>query len=155
MVNDKEMHSMRKRSKRQLRSGSGVERSEVPTLVVRQTKRNKAPKQSEKDLLSQVKQLLDIFAGKGLLSYRRIHVMPVQISAFRCRPNVEMVGMEDLQIYLLGGKTLFWELKSTSGKQSDNQIMRENELLSLGHVYRVIRSLDQASSELTSFGFSL
>lgn len=63
--------------------------------------------------------------------------------------------MEDIQIYLMGGRTLYWELKRKDGRQSPAQKSRESELVMLGHNYKVIRSLDQAISELASLGFYL
>ncbi|NBW16395.1 MAG: hypothetical protein EBR82_51285 [Caulobacteraceae bacterium] len=63
--------------------------------------------------------------------------------------------MEDLQIYLMGGRTLYWELKSPTGKQSDEQKKRQDELTNLGHDYKVIRSLEQALSELGAKGLSV
>ena len=80
--------------------------------------------------------------------------MPVMRGG-RMAANPDQAGMEDLQIYLLHGRTLYWELKSMVGKQSEHQKKRQAELLALGHDYKVIRSLDQALSELGSKGLSI
>ena len=108
----------------------------------------------EASLLKEIKETLQVLKGQGLLGFRRIHVMPV-IRNGRVTSNPDQMGMEDLQIYLLGGRTLYWELKSPTGKQSENQKSRETELISLGHSYKVIRSLEQAISELSAKGLSL
>lgn len=81
--------------------------------------------------------------------------MPIQCGGWRTRPNNDMAGMEDLQIYIFGGKTLYWELKSDKGKQSPRQKEREQELLALGHKYFLIRNIEQALGSLRAEGLSL
>lgn len=108
----------------------------------------------ESDLLKEIKQVLDILKRQGLIAYRRIHVMPVMRGG-RMASNNDQAGMEDLQVYLMNGRTLYWELKSQAGKQSDRQKARQAELTSLGHDYKVIRTLNQALSELGSKGLSV
>lgn len=144
------MLNMQKRSLKKLRRGPDKRGNEVLPRSV--------PKRggiSEADLLREIKRILDVFKNQGFLAYRRIHVMPVMVNRFATRPNNEMSGMEDLQVALLGGKTLYWELKSPTGKQSESQIKREAELKALGHNYTVIRSTEQALSELRAQGLSL
>ena len=111
-------------------------------------------KGSEANLLRQVKAILEILKQQGLIAYRRIHVMPV-FRGGKMSANPEQAGMEDLQVYLMNGRVLFWELKSLTGKQSEHQKKRQEELTSLGHKYTVIRSLDQAISELSAQGLNL
>lgn len=108
----------------------------------------------EKDLLKEVKKLLDIFKSKGVLSYRRIHVMPVMRGG-KMSMNKDMAGIEDIQLYLPGGVTLMWELKKKGGKQSPAQLLRESELLKLGHRYYVIQSLSQSIEILSFYGVQL
>ena len=69
--------------------------------------------------------------------------------------NPDQCGVEDIQVYLMGGRTLYWELKSPTGKQSEHQKQRQEELTNLGHDYKVIRSLEQALSELGAKGLSV
>lgn len=110
---------------------------------------------SEKELLSNVKKILTLLANQGLLAFRRIHVMPIQVMGVRCRPNIDQNGMEDLQIYLMGGKTVYLELKSATGKQSPHQLARQRELSALGHDYLVCNSLDAFIVALRERGLSL
>lgn len=111
-------------------------------------------KKRESDLLKEIKSMLEILKKQGLISYRRIHVMPVMRGG-RMAANPDQAGMEDLQVYLLYGRTLYWELKSATGTQSELQKKRQAELSALGHCYRVIRSLDQAISELAANGLNI
>lgn len=138
---------MRERSLRPIRGGASSQGRKVLSRGVFNA--------HERDVLSQIKKMLDLFKAQGLLSYRRIHVMPIKINRFQSRPNRDMAGMEDLQLYLFGGKVLFWELKSDKGSQSKEQKVREAELLALGCEYKIIRSLEQAISELRAKGLSL
>lgn len=110
--------------------------------------------QSEAQLLLQIKKVLTILKHRGELTFRRIHVMPIQVGQFRTRPNKDMRGLEDLQVYLPNGKTLYWELK-TKTKQTDVQKQREAELKRFGHDYCIIRSLDEAIEELSSYGVNV
>ncbi len=111
------------------------------------------PKYKERELLVSVKKILNIFKNQGLISYRRISVMPI-IREGRYLPNKEMVGMEDIQAYLMGGKLWCIELKTTTGKQSEHQKAREKELKELGFDYSVIRSVDELLSNLRQRGLS-
>ncbi|NDD53890.1 hypothetical protein EBZ39_08415 [bacterium] len=111
-------------------------------------------KTTESDLLKQIKATLEVLKAQGLISYRRIHVMPV-FRKGRMSKNPDQCGMEDIQVYLMGGRTLYWELKSPTGKQSEHQKQRQEELTNLGHDYKVIRSLEQALSELGAKGLSV
>jgi hypothetical protein len=115
----------------------------------------KKPSEKEADLLVNVKKILDLFKLQGLLSYRRMHVMPVMRGAGRFSVNKDMAGIEDLQIYLYGGKTIYMELKTKKGKQSDAQLQREEELLTLLHDYVVIRSVDELIKCLNERGLSI
>ena len=53
------------------------------------------------------------------------------------------VGHADFNIYLPNGKTLFFEVKTPIGKQSDHQKRFENEVNNLGFKYFLVRSLDE------------
>lgn len=111
--------------------------------------------EKEADLLVNVKKILDLFKLQGLLSYRRMHVMPVMRGTGRFSVNKDMAGTEDLQIYLYGGKTIYMELKTKKGKQSEAQLAREEELLTLLHDYVVIRSVDELIKCLNERGLSI
>jgi hypothetical protein len=100
------------------------------------------------------KSILDIFKGQGLLSYRRIHVMPILRRGIPM-VNPDQAGMEDLQIYLLHGKTLYRELKSLKGRQTPAQKRRQRELESIGHDYAIWRSVDDIVKDLRKQGLQL
>ncbi len=51
-------------------------------------------------------------------------------------------GVADLIVVLPDGKVLFLEVKTPTGKQSDNQIKFQNRVESLGHRYVIVRSVD-------------
>ena len=52
-------------------------------------------------------------------------------------------GHSDFNIYLPNGKTLFFEVKTPIGKQSDIQKRFELEVNNLGFQYFLVRSLDE------------
>jgi hypothetical protein len=52
-------------------------------------------------------------------------------------------GHSDFNIYLPNGKTLFFEVKTPIGKQSDIQKRFELEVNNLGFEYFLVRSLDE------------
>jgi hypothetical protein len=53
------------------------------------------------------------------------------------------VGHSDFNIYLFGGKTLFFEVKTPIGRQSDHQKRFELEVNNLGFKYFIVRSLEE------------
>ena len=108
----------------------------------------------ESDLLKDFRYALDILSNRGELSYRRLHVMPV-LRGGKYSRNRDQAGMEDVQIYLKGGVTLFCELKAAGGRQSESQKQRQKELEALGHHYRVYRSIEELFKVLESYGVTL
>lgn len=128
---------------RQLRATSSIKAHSHSIKKRLKVLSRELPKKTEAELLKEAKAFLGILKTQGLLTFRRIHVMPVQIGFKKFRPNTDMSGMEDLQVYLLNGRTLFLELKSVMGRQSLEQANRERELKKLGHFYSIIRSIEQ------------
>ena len=114
----------------------------------------------EADLLKDTKRILNAFKEQGLLTYRRIHVMPVLRGGYYTK-NRDMCGMEDIQVYIMGGKLWCLELKrpsgpkSATGKQSSEQKDRETELISLGFDYSVIRSIEELVQGLRQRGLTM
>jgi hypothetical protein len=53
------------------------------------------------------------------------------------------VGHSDFNIYLPNGKTLFFEVKTPTGRQSEHQKRFELEVNNLGFKYFLVRSLDE------------
>ena len=108
----------------------------------------------EADLLKDTKRILNAFKEQGLLTYRRIHVMPVLRGGYYTK-NKDMCGIEDIQVYIMGGKLWCLELKSATGKQSSEQKDRETELISLGFDYSVIRSIEELVQGLRQRGLTM
>jgi hypothetical protein len=54
-------------------------------------------------------------------------------------------GVADLIVVLPDGKVLFLEVKTPTGKQSENQVKFQNRVESLGHRYVIVRSVDDVS----------
>lgn len=62
--------------------------------------------------------------------------------AMKLKATGVVAGVSDL-IVLMENKTLFFELKTLTGKQSENQIEFQNTVEALGHKYYLVRSLEQ------------
>jgi len=83
----------------------------------------KNPDISEKVLLSAIKKYLLILKRYGLLTFTRIHVMPVMRgdkSRIKFSANNDMVGFSDLEV-LSHGKIAYIEVKTGRGTLSNNQ----------------------------------
>lgn len=137
------MLSMPKRNTRKTGGRSNDKRSKVLSR-----------KLLEADLLKDTKRILNAFKEQGLLTYRRIHVMPVLRGGYYTK-NKDMCGIEDLQVYIMGGKLWCLELKSETGKQSSEQNDREAELIALGFDYSVIRSIEELVQGLRQRGLTM
>lgn len=64
-----------------------------------------------------------------------------KIEAIKLKATGLMPGVSDL-IVLLPSKCLFIEVKTDTGKQSDNQKVFESKVTALGFDYYLVRSLD-------------
>lgn len=53
------------------------------------------------------------------------------------------IFMQDLTIHL--------ELKSEKGKQSDNQFAYQNKIEKLGHIYKIVRSVDEVDKLIKKY----
>lgn len=140
------MHNLRTFGRQIYRGSSNTKRGKG--LSLRMLKKGSL----EKDLLAEVKKVLNNLQDMGFLAFRRIHTMPVFRAGGVMTPNKDMRGLEDIQIYLIGGRTLYLELKSAQGKQSVYQKQRERELKNLGHQYYVIRDIDSLLGALAKNG---
>lgn len=56
-----------------------------------------------------------------------------------------VAGVSDLT-YLYGGKVYFIEVKTKTGKLSENQLIWSGKIMSFGYSYSVVRSLDDFMS---------
>lgn len=117
--------------------------------------------QLEDAVLAGCKRILTFLQARGLLVFRRIHVMPV-IRCWRFRPcckskvpvlspNEDMAGMADLMVWIKDGPCLSLEIKATKGKKSPNQQDWEKRLKAMGHEYHEIRSIKGLEDLLLKF----
>ena len=63
-----------------------------------------------------------------------------------------LAGIPDLVLALPGGRTAFWEVKTTVGRLSIDQVLVARKLTALGHVCAVVRDIDDARRELAGLG---
>ena len=61
-----------------------------------------------------------------------------------------MRGVSDL-IVVINGKTIYFELKTATGKQADKQIEFEETIKKLGQNYHLIRSLTQFKATINKY----
>ena len=61
-------------------------------------------------------------------------------------------GMADIMGLLPNGRTLFLEVKTATGVQSEDQIAFQERMKELGHEYAVVRSVDEALDFVTEAG---
>lgn len=73
------------------------------------------------------------------------------VEAVNLKKEGVLAGVADLQVILKDGRSIFLELKTAKGKQSQSQIDFENNLKELGHNYYVIRSIDEVINILDKF----
>ena len=62
-------------------------------------------------------------------------------------------GVSDLILLAPNGITYFLELKDDKGKQSDHQKAFQQQAESLGHIYRIIRSLSEFQTLLSTIPY--
>lgn len=73
-------------------------------------------------------------------------------TASRMKAEGLTAGIADICIMLEGGRTLWLELKSGKGRQSDHQKGFQAICDRLGHTYLLARSLDEVIGQLKAFG---
>lgn len=61
------------------------------------------------------------------------------------------VGHADFNVYLQNGETIFFEVKTPTGKQSEHQKRFESEVNNLGFKYYLVRSLEEFKQKLKNF----
>ena len=61
-------------------------------------------------------------------------------------------GVLDLTLVLPNGRCAFWEVKTTEGRLSIDQVLIARKLTALGHVCAVVRDIDDARRELAELG---
>lgn len=113
---------------------------------------------TEAVILRHCTQVLALCRNARLLAFRRINVSPVIRGGgkqkLRFSKN-EMSGFSDLIVFLPGGVTLFIELKTQEGTQSDDQIEFESDICPFGHRYHVVRSAPELEVILIANGIVL
>jgi hypothetical protein len=55
-------------------------------------------------------------------------------------------GMSDLTLYANGGKTIFIEVKTLTGKQREQQKRFQEAVENLGYEYLILRSIEEAEN---------
>jgi hypothetical protein len=73
-------------------------------------------------------------------------------TATRMKAEGLTAGIADICIMLEGGRTLWLELKSSKGRQSDYQKGFQAICDRLGHAYILAHNLDEAVGQLKAFG---
>lgn len=58
------------------------------------------------------------------------------------------VGHSDFNVYLPNGKTIFFEVKTQKGKQSEHQKRFESEINNLGFKYYLVRTLEEFKQKI-------
>lgn len=112
---------------------------------------------TEAQVLESLKSILHPLQSAGVLSFRRIYSGGIPYkrgTGYGIRPNTGMVGFADLLIFLLGGKVLHVELKSSTGRLRPEQKAWQLELEGLGHTYAVVRSPAELRDLLVAHGVS-
>lgn len=72
--------------------------------------------------------------------------------AARLRWVGTLAGVLDLQLALPEGRSAYWETKTLRGRLSDAQLEFIARLETLGHVWAIVRDVDDARRELTRLG---
>lgn len=60
--------------------------------------------------------------------------------------NIGLPGEADLTLFQRGGKTVFIEVKTPTGRQSKQQRAFQKRVEELGFKYKIVRSLDDAKN---------
>lgn len=112
------------------------------------------PTIKESALLSQCKSILNQLKSFNLLTFRRIHVVPIPTGRWiagkpnRYRKNMDMVGMPDM-IVAAKGKIIYLELKNPkSGRLSPEQKEFISDWANHGIETFVIKSMNDLYSAL-------
>jgi hypothetical protein len=63
-----------------------------------------------------------------------------------------LAGVFDLTLVLPNGRCAFWEVKTPDGYLSSDQLLFANRLISAGHSWAIIRSIEDARQELDALG---
>ena len=111
--------------------------------------------EAEADLLVDTRWLLDLLTRIGLLTYTRIHVMPIIRGRGRFSKNEDMKGFSDIEVVVPGGRVGYLELKSERGKLSEDQIRFIESRERMGCICRVPRHLDDVIQFLRDMGVSV
>jgi hypothetical protein len=107
----------------------------------------------ERAILSACRQIARLHEGAGRLICIRISNSGVMHGGGkRMAPNPEMLGITDLVLLLKSGPTLWVELKADDGRLSPGQVAFRERLTRVGHIYRVVKSVEEFESLLSEYG---
>ncbi len=108
----------------------------------------------ERDVVKQIRELLDILSNKGLLHYSRISTTGIPRGDNHFSPNSSR-GLPDFMLWLPKGTWIGIEAKSAKGKLSVSQQVFESTMLNFGQHYHVVRNVDEVIHVLRRHGISL
>ncbi|MEG1365511.1 MAG: VRR-NUC domain-containing protein [Cetobacterium sp.] len=102
-------------------------------------------KQTETQIQSSIIDYLQILENKGKIFFQRVNNTPVYDpigKKFRSMAKGTKKGFPDILV-LINGRTIGFEVKTATGKQSEDQKDIENKFKQHGQEYFVVRSLDE------------
>lgn len=110
----------------------------------------------EANLVRGVKELLTLLKKGKELTFRRVHTVGVPRGTFlgkvRFGKNTDMAGMADFLVFIKDGPVLSIECKGTTTRQTPAQKDWQEELISLGHHYFTVKTLEEVLEILNRFG---
>lgn len=108
-------------------------------------------KQTETQIQSSIINYLEILENMGKLTFQRVNNTPIfdpGKQRFRSMAKGTKKGFPDILV-LMNGRTIGFEVKTATGKQSKEQKNIENKFKQHGQEYFVVRSLDEVTKILS------
>jgi hypothetical protein len=107
----------------------------------------------ERAIQSSCRQLARLHEGAGRLVCIRISNTGVMHDGGkRMTKNPEMLGITDFVLLIKGGPTLWVELKADDGRMSPGQQVFRDRVTRVGHIYRIVRSIEEFENLLAEYG---
>lgn len=89
-------------------------------------------------------QICDALTRRGFFVVKLKDQSAFRNGAYRKGSSYQIRGVPDLVVFAPKGRTLWLEVKTPKGTQSDHQKAFERRILDLGHEYHLVRSVDEA-----------
>lgn len=99
----------------------------------------------ESEIQSSIIDYLQILENKGKIFFQRVNNTPVydpKYKQFRSMPKGTKKGFPDILV-LINGRTIGFEVKTATGKQSEDQKDIENKFKQHGQEYFVVRTVEE------------